>query len=255
MNSNDLAQAVQLEAEQSVPVPITDLYLDYEIVEETAAKAGSHIDVKLVAAPRAIVDSYIKLFDLLGLEIAGLETSLNAVSRAMISAGQADQTTLLIDFGSVSVDLCIIKQTIRLTGTVAIGGEFITQTLANTLKITLDQATEIKYKFGIGPSGLQAKVVEALAPQLTTLIREIKQILKYYTDRSETKDQVQGVILSGGSASMPGLVDYLTKALGLPIEIGDPWAGLATDSLPAVSRLEAPIYTTAIGAALQETLP
>jgi type IV pilus assembly protein PilM len=253
MSEPDLVQAIRLEAEQYVPVPINDLYIDHEIVAQAADQTlSSHTNVKMVAAPRAIVDSYIKLCDMLGYEVGSVETSLDAIARAMRSAGQITQTTLIIDFGSTSADIAITKETIQLTGTVAVGGDMITKTLAEKLKVTSDQATEIKYKFGLGPSDFQAKVVAALEPNLNILINEIKKVVKYYAERSENKDKVRNVILAGGSAPMPGLIDYLSSELALPIQIGNPWGGVEPGGLAAPAKLELPMYATALGLALHE---
>ena len=252
MTSADLEQAVRFEAEQYVPVPINDLYIDYEVIQPIDAKASEHIDVLMVAAPRAIVDSYIKLLDLLNLEIDSIETGLTAIIRAMISAKRSNQTALVIDFGSSAADLAIFDQVIRVTGTVSVGGDTLTKELVEKLKITADQANEIKYKFGIGPSGLQAKIMEALAPQLHTLITETKRVLKYYQERSENKIPIENITLSGGSANMPGLIDYLYHELNVPIIIGNPWNNLETGSLPPADKHDAPMYTTAIGLALRE---
>lgn len=254
MTPEDLEQAVHFEAEQYVPVPANDLYIDYEVVKSNGTSQGEeHIDVLMVAAPRAIVDSYIKLFDLLNLEIDSIETSLTAVIRAMISAKRSRQLALVIDFGSISADLAIYDQVIRVTGTVAVGGDTLTNQLVKTLKISADQANEIKYKFGIGPGGLQAKVMDALEPQLNTLLTETKRVLKYYQDRSENSTPVENITLSGGSASMPGLVDYLYHQLGIPIIIGNSWNNLSTKPFPLADRHDAPMYTTAIGLALRES--
>jgi Tfp pilus assembly PilM family ATPase len=57
--------------------------------------------------------------------------------------------------------------------------------------------------------------------------------------------------LTGGSSRMPGLVDYLYKELGVPIILGDPWQGLHVKPLAEVSKLDGPMYTTAIGLALR----
>src|SRR5664279_5085310 len=73
MNQADLGQAVRLEAEQYIPVHLPDLYIDYEVIEKTA----EHIEVLMVAAPRAVVDSYIKLFDIMGLEVAVIDSSIS----------------------------------------------------------------------------------------------------------------------------------------------------------------------------------
>src|SRR5690606_28755095 len=78
MEKKDTAEAIRLEAEQSIPVPIDQLYLDYEIVMTT--KDGQR-EILMVAAPKNIIDSYMQLFQLLDLEVTQLETTINAVTR------------------------------------------------------------------------------------------------------------------------------------------------------------------------------
>ena len=245
MNPADLGAAVKLEAEQYIPVPLPDLYIDYEIIERQA----KHIEVLMVAAPRSIVDSYMKLFEALNLDVAFIESSLSAVTRAILAASPLDQTTLVADFGSQSIDLTVHDRVIRLTDTIDLGGDDITKQLAESLQITHDQAHDIKIKFGLNKSGLQAKVQSALATQLTTITDEMRRVMKYYQDRGHDRRPVQMVMLAGGSASMPGLVEYLSAQLGIPVIIADPWTGLEFKNVQLVSKHEAPAYTTAIGLA------
>lgn len=279
MKPGDLEQAVRFEAEQYVPVPINDLYLDYEVIDADvptvapvpAAKpaddkkaaepakpaekvAEKHQDILMVAAPRAIVDSYMKLFQYLDMEVDSIETSQAAITRAMVIANRPDQASLVVDFGSTSTDLSVYDGVTRLAGTFSVGGDDLTQTLVKTLGITLDQANEIKYKFGLGSSGLQSKIMQALDPQLKTMVAELKKAIKFYQDRGEGKRSVDTLFLTGGSSRMPGLVDYLYKELGVPIILGDPWQGIKTKPLPDISKKEGPMYTTAIGLALRGLL-
>ncbi len=251
MTDTELGQAVSFEAEQYVPVPINDLYIDFERVTSLGGE-NKDINVFMVAAPRAIIDSYIKLFDYLDLEVEAIETGLSAITRAMITATRPQQAALVVDFGTASADVAIYEQALRLTGTFAVGGEVLTQTLVKELGITPEQANEIKYKFGLKDSGLREKIIEALKPQLTTLTGEIKKILKFYQDRGESKTKIEMMILTGGTSAMPGLVDYLYKDLGVPIVLGDPWVGLQAKRVGPINKLEAPMYTTAIGLAQRE---
>jgi type IV pilus assembly protein PilM len=248
MNPADLGAAVRLEAEQYIPVPLPDLYIDYEIIEQQS----EHIDVLMVAAPRAIVDSYIKLFDLMNLEVSFVESSLLAVTRAIVSATVLTKPTLVADIGSNSIDLTVHDKVIRLTDTIALGGDTLTTQLVSDLGITREQANEIKFKFGLGPSGLQQKIVPSLQKPLGKICSEMKRVIKYYQDRSGDKRPVEMIIISGGSASMPGLDEFLTAEIGLPVTIADPWAGLQLKRLQAVSKFDAPMYTTAIGLARLE---
>ncbi len=245
MNPADLGQAVRLEAEQYIPVPLPDLYIDYETIETGAERN----EVLMVAAPRAIVDSYIKLFDLMNLEVALIESSLSAATRAIVASTKLDKPTLVADIGSTSIDLTVHDRVIRLTDTIAMGGDTLTQQLVKDLGVAREQASEIKYKFGIGPSGLQPKVVASLGAPLKKMCDEMRRVMKYYQDRGEQKRKIEAIIVGGGSASMPGFLEYMAAQINVPVTVADPWAGLELKHLQAVSEFDAPMYTTAIGLA------
>jgi type IV pilus assembly protein PilM len=259
MDPDDLEQAVRYEVEQYVPVPVNDLSIDYQILNHPHQKKASgaskteeaQIDVIMVAAPTAIVNSYIKLFEFLELQVEAIEPNLTAVVRAMQNAGQALGTSLIIDMGSSSTDLTIYDGAIPLTGSVPVGGDHYTNALVKALGIKPDQATEIKVKFGIGPSGMRDKVAGALDPQLKDLVKEARRVLKFYQDRSEKQRMIDGIIISGGTASMPGLAEYLQQTLKLPLVVANPWKGLDIKKDKAVGSHDAPMYTTAIGLALR----
>jgi type IV pilus assembly protein PilM len=248
MGPADLDAAVRLEAEQYVPVPLPDLYIDYEVIE-----AGTELQqVLMVAAPRAIVDSYIKLFDLMELEVGVIESSLSAVTRALVAAAPLGKVTLVADIGSGSIDLAVYDQVLRLTDSIAMGGDTLTQKLMQDLGITLEQANEIKYKFGIGPSGLQPKIMAALGDPLKKMCDEMRRVMKYYQDRSEHKRKIEAIVVGGGSASMPGFLEYMAAEISIPVIVADPWGGLDVSHVEHVSKFDAPMYTTAIGLARLE---
>ncbi|HSX02041.1 MAG TPA: type IV pilus assembly protein PilM [Candidatus Saccharimonadia bacterium] len=248
MGPTDLDAAVRLEAEQYVPVPLPDLYIDYEVIE-----AGTELQqVLMVAAPRAIVDSYIKLFDLMELEVGVIESSLSAVTRALVAASPLGKVTLVADIGSGSIDLAVYDQVLRLTDSIAMGGDTLTQKLVQDLGITLEQANEIKYKFGIGPSGLQPKIMAALGDPLKKMCDEMRRVMKYYQDRGEHKRKIEAIVVGGGSASMPGFLEYMAAEISIPVIVADPWAGLDVSHVDQVSKFDAPMYTTAIGLARLE---
>ena len=248
MAAADLGAAVRLEAEQYVPVPLPDLYVDYETIETV----GENSQVLMVAAPRAIVDSYLKLFELLNLEVIFIESSLAALTRAVLASKQLDRPTLVADIGAGSIDLTIHDKVIRLTDTVTLGGDSLTLQLVNDLGVTREQANEIKARFGLGKSSLQPKIEGALKKPLGSITSEIKRVIKFYQDRGHDKRAVETIVLTGGTASMPGLVDYLARELGMPVSVADPWAGLELKHIQPVSKVEAPMYTTALGLARLE---
>jgi len=248
MNPTDLAQAVRLEAEQYIPVPLPDLYIDFETIQAGTERN----EVLMVAAPRAIVDSYIKLFDLMDLEVALIDSGMAATTRAIVAATQLEKPTLVADIGSTSIDLTVHDKVVRLTDTIAMGGDSLTEQLVKDLGIGREQANEIKYKFGLGPSGLQPKVMASLGAPLNKMCAEMRRVMKFYQDRGAQKRKIEAIIVGGGSASMPGFLEYMAAQINIPVVVADPWAGLEMRHIQPVSKFDAPMYTTAIGLARLE---
>jgi type IV pilus assembly protein PilM len=248
MKPEDLGQAVRLEAEQYIPVPLPDLYIDHEVIESSPDRN----EVLMVAAPRAIVDSYIKLFELMNLEVAMIDSSMAAATRAIVATSKLVKPSLVADIGSGSIEMTVHDRVIRLTDTVEMGGDTLTQQLVKDLGVKREQANEIKYKFGIGPSGLQPKVMASLGAPLKKMCDEMRRVMKYYQDRGLQKHKIEQIIVSGGSASMPGFLEYMNAQINVPVVVAQPWEGLEFKHLKPVSPYDAPMYTTAIGLARLE---
>lgn len=255
MESHKLRDAVNWEAQQYIPMPASDLYIDYEIIATTRdekGKAREH-DVLVVAAPRAIVDSYMKLLEFLHLNPHSMEMGLGANIRALRKPRDVSPV-LVVDAGSVATDMAIVTDTIRLTTTVSIGGDTLSAALYRRLKLKPDEAEEVKIKFGIAPSGLQPKIQSALATPLKSLASEINKLLKYYEERSGGKDpvKIQRILMTGGASRMPGLAHFISQATKLTVDISSPWDTQSTQGIKALPGNLGPVFTTAFGLAMRE---
>jgi len=244
MAKEELESAVQLEAEQYVPVPVNHLYIDYEVI----SRGPDGQVVLMVAAPSAIVDSYVQLFDLLGLEPAQVEPGIMAVTRALAPAIPKDQAVVVADIESNSTHLAVYDRALRVTNTAAVGGEAVTERLAKDLGIPTDKADEIKIKFGLGESGLKSKIEAALAPTVTALVKELEKMKRYYADHGGERP-IQSVLLAGGTGQMPGLAAHLSAALKLPVSVPDAWANLRLPRGWQAPAGDTAAFTTAIGLA------
>jgi type IV pilus assembly protein PilM len=246
LNQKDLSEAVRLEAEQYIPMPIDELYLDYAVIR----KSENEIELLAVAVPRKVVDSYITLTHLLGLEPVTLETTISAGSRLFVQAENNDVPTILIDFGSISTDVTIYDNALVVTGTVPGGGDSFTDLIAEKLSVTRQEAHIIKTKYGMGVSKKQKEVTEGLTPLLDQLLKEIRRMIRYYEERSATQRKIGQVVTMGGGANMPGLSEYMTNQLRLPVRMCDPWQQLDFADLQPPNSVEKAMFVTVAGLAL-----
>lgn len=246
MNKKDLAQAVHAELEQYIPAQLEDLYVDFDVIRQTA----ENTELQVVAVPKVIVDSYTALAKVLGLEPIAIETTINSSCRLFVQAEQSNVPTILIDFGSISSDLTIYDQALLTTGTVPGGGDSFTNLIADKLKVSHKEAHVIKTRYGLGVSKKQAEITEALKPMLDQLSKEIRRIIRYYEERSTTERKISQIVTMGGGANMPGLSEYLTNSLRLPTRMCDPWKHLAFGDLQPPSTTEKSMYITSTGLAM-----
>jgi type IV pilus assembly protein PilM len=248
MDDADIGEAIRLEAEQYIPMPVDKLYIDYEI----SARDASGIELMMVATPTTIVDSYVKFLESIDLEPVALEPSMSATSRVFSVADPShNEPSILVDFGAISIDLAVFDKTMIVNSTMAGGSEQLTKLIAEALKLTPDEAFDAKSKYGIGVSEKQQKITAAIQPVLDELIKEIRKILRYYTDRvGPNHRQIARIVTSGGGATMPGINQFLARELNLPSKTLDPWSNLDFGHLKKPSELHQSAYITVAGEAI-----
>lgn len=246
LSARELREAVELEAEQYIPLSVENLYLDYEIVKETADAT----DLFLTAVPRLVVDSYLELAAIMGLEVILIEPTLSSSGRLFSLDPNSNNATFIVDFGSESSDVSIYDKHTLVTGTVEGGGLNFTNAIKNRLGVSLQEAGTIKTNYGLGLSKRQAEIKQALEPVLEQIVKEIQRVLRYYEERYGTDRPVSQVITLGGGANMPGLSEYLTDHLRLAVRHIDPWQYFNFKGLQPPSAADKPMYTTAAGLSL-----
>jgi type IV pilus assembly protein PilM len=246
VTKKDLSGAVTLEAEQYIPVPVNELYIDFDI--NGISEKGT--DLIAVAVPKRIIDSYMQLFDVIGLEPIVIETTISSASRLFAQTEDLDSPTVLIDFGSQSADITIHNKGLVVTGTVPCGGDIFTDLIAKQLNVSRDEALLIKTKYGMGVSKKQEEIRSALTPVLGQLLKEIRRMIRYYEERFGSTEKIKQVVTLGGGANMPGLSEYMTSELRMPVRMSSPWQELDFAGIQPPHILERSMYITAAGLAM-----
>jgi Tfp pilus assembly PilM family ATPase len=186
----------------------------------------------------------------MGLETVLIEPTLSSSGRLFGVDDQSDIATFIIDFGSLSSDISIFDGQVMITGTVQGGGVTFTESIKNKLNVNQSEAGMIKSRYGLGVSKKQKEIREALDPTLQQIVKEIRRMMRYYEERYGSDRPIKQIITLGGGANMPGLSEYLTEALRMPVRHTDPWHYFDYKGLQPPADADKPMYATVAGLSL-----
>lgn len=254
LDETELTSALKWEAEQYVPIPLNEVQVDWQVLDtfQTEGK-GEKMEILLIAAPKILVEKYLKVLDTAGLVPQALETEPIALTRSLLNNLATNPTTLIVSMGASTTDLCIVRGgKLTFTRSIGTGGVALSRAIAQDLGFELNQAEEYKKTYGLDVSQLEGKVMQSIKPVFDLVVNEIRRALAYYIGK-RPDDPIKRAIVTGGNAKMPGLVVYLANALGIEVQIGNPWEGVNIN--PGIqSKLaeDASSYATAVGLAERE---
>lgn len=185
MSVKEVNKTIPYQATEFFPIPAEETFMDWQIVGQNE----NNIDVLVVAAPKILVKDIVEVVSLAGLELMGLETKPAAISRALVNQ-QYKGAFLLLDIGAKTSGLtCYDQQTIKLTSTIAIGGDNLQTDFAGSIRL---------------------------------LSSEILHLIKYYQNRIGKAEIFTKIILSGGGANVDKTIDLIENLTKIKAEIGQP---------------------------------
>ena len=241
-----LAGAVEIEVEQYIPIPLSSLYIDYEVIERTK----DTLTIVMSAVPMTLVDACMNAVRAAGLTPVIAEPSINAVARVILATEEGHLSTLIVDIGPASTDIAILDGgSIRVTGGVGIGGNTFTLDIAKKLNITLENAHQFKVLNGLTAGPRQVKILGALRPSLQRIATEVRKVIRYYNERLSDSRKIEQVLIVGGGANVPGIGEYFTNELVMPARVASPWQKLDFGGLQEPNKQFRPRYITVAGLA------
>lgn len=216
-----------------IPMPIEQAILDVHPLEEIDTDDGRRQRVLLVAADRGAVGALMSAITSAGLHPTSIDLTSFAVLRALGSVddlGLAQSAEALVDVGASVTNIVVSQGGVpRFVRILLMGGADITETVAERMGVSLEQAEAIKqvavlpqeHSFQDGDP--TARIVEAAA---TSWVDEVRGSLDYYLGQPGST-RISRILLSGGGSQLRGLAGRLSTATRLPVEAAAPLAGLA----------------------------
>jgi type IV pilus assembly protein PilM len=259
----ELEATIQDEAEQYIPFDINDVNLDYEILslvedkeEEKGAKEDKgFMDVMLVAAKKDIVEDYVSLLHLTGLNPAILDVDAFAVQNAFeLSSQEISGCYAIVNVGAEELGINAIKNGISIfTRDSSYGGYQINEAIMSKFGVSYDEAEKIK----LGGTKLESKERDSLEDIFTSVVsgwvNEIKRALDFLTT-TYPDETIEKIFVSGGSCRIPGFQKYLEIETEIPVAEMNPFANLQINDKvfdPKYLSYMAPQAAVAVGLALR----
>ncbi len=241
-----LADAVEIEVDQYIPIPIGSLYVDYEVI----ARTKDELTIVMSAVPRTLIDNCTTALAAAGLQPIMIEPSINSVARVLEATEEGHLTTLIIDIGPASTDIAVLEAgAIRVTGGLGIGGNTFTIDIAKKMNVALENAHQLKVLNGLSAGPRQAKITAALQPSLQRVLSEVRKVIRYYNERLTDDRKIEQVLVVGGGSNVPGIGDFFTNELLMPARVASPWQKLDFGTLPQPSKQFRPRYIAVAGLA------
>jgi len=263
MKEEELKTAVLFEAENYIPLPIEDAYLDFQITFPFHDRLD-HLDVLIAAISRKTVDSYVSCLKKSGLIPLALEVESQSIARALIKNRVSPFPVFIIDFGKSRTSFIIFSgYSLRFTSSIPASSQKLTEAIANALRVDLDEAEKLKIEHGLAVEKRSSRsrkkiigIIDPMVPILDDLVEQIKKYIRYYhTHASEGHpSKIKKILLCGRGANLKGLTGFLSNEFKIPVELSNPWINILPEPLKEVPELpfkESLGYTTALGLALR----
>ncbi len=248
MGDSEVDQAIPFEAESYIPVPIDQVYLDWQKLDEV----NGRMEILLIATPKDTADKYLSVFDKMKFTVQALEVESQSVQRALLKKGDTE-SFLVADINDHKTNLVMIERgRLLFTSSIPMGGNQFSEVLAKTLGIPVEKAEKIKVDSGLNNTPENPNIKLSMLPILKNLSAEIKNVLSFQKEHFQVS--IDKVILCGGGARLKGIQENLQlefQELNMKVELANPLASTGIEEVKMISPEESLDFTTAIGLALR----
>ena len=266
-----LRKSIRYEASKYISSSMEDSIVEFQILGD--AEDPTQMNVMLVAAPREMIDSRVTALESAGLEPLVIDIESFALIRSLVEFNATDEylasTIALIDIGASHTDVDIVsKGEFALTRNIPIAGDSFTNAIKSLTGGTVEEAEQAKLAMTATNPVDQLNTAEpdnkcwrVVQPLLDELIREIRRSIHFYQSQfpeGSADAQVVKVVLTGGTARMPGLDAYVSNKLNTPTEVASVFKQTAIETGRVAQQFideHGPVLAVCTGLALKELVP
>jgi len=256
----ELRASLAFQVQDYIPMAVDQALLDFHPIEERTDESGNRVlRVLLVAAARDMVGSTLQAVAAAGLSPTVVDLTSFAVLRSHAHGDSGFGTAhaeALIDVGSGVTNIVVHQAGVpRFVRILLMGGGDVTAAVAERLGVPLDQAEALKQSTGLARVSSAPETTPAQRAIESTgglFVEEVRGSLDYYMAQSGSA-RIGRIVLSGGGSQLTGLVERLSSATRLPVDVARPLSQLAlgrTGLTPEQLTYAEPMLTVPVGLAM-----
>ena len=263
MSVAELDEAIRWDAERYIPFPIDEVVLDYFVLDNPEdVPEGEQLEVVIAAARLDEVSQQVDYLKHAGLEphvidvkpfslLRALRGSLHGehLTKATLSGQnftEGNEIGVVLEIAASTSTVTLVRgQRVLMNRNINVSSDDFTTAIQRAFGLDFDSAEEVKLEYGTATIPTEdeedllnfdakreqfspSRVYDALRPVLVELTTEIRRSLEFFRVQSGDAT-ISRMLVTGGGAKLRGLPDAIGDALGIKVELGDPWLAVTFD--------------------------
>lgn len=259
MPNEELESSLQFEARKHIPLDGTDAVMDYQILGEDP-KELDKINVLLTASTKKSLENHMEILKGANIKPGVVDADPLAVTNAYVAEQEMpdEGAVVLANIGAISTTLVVWGRKQQFfTREMNIGGHEFTKAFAEHGDLEYIDAEKVKIEQGVpylhgnegSEDGERSYAIEVEARTIfDNFVEELRRSLRYYVKQTN-QSFFHKILITGGSAPLPGLAELISEKLSVPVEIFNPMLQLQSDAIASVNNPSK--YSVTIGLAIR----
>jgi len=254
LSDDEMENQITVEADQYIPYPLDEVAIDFE-VQGLSDRNPEQVEVLLAACRKENVEMREAALELGSLKPMVVDIEAHAMKRAFellkpqLGGNPEDLVVAIIDIGATMTTLSVLADDKSIyTREQLFGGKQLTEEIQRRYGLSFEEAGLAKKQGGLPDDYEQ----EVLQPFKEAVLQQVTRSLQFFFSSSQY-DDVDYIVLAGGTSSIDGLADMIENKLGTPTIIANPFVDMSLSSRVDADSLanDAPAMMIACGLAMR----
>lgn len=247
------------EAKQHFHNSLDDMYFRYQLIDSDFVQSGEQAAV-IVAAKIGVVEQHVQLMHELGLKVGVIDCDTFCLANMFQHNFEIqDELVAIVNIGATTTQVFLqFNDEFLFSREVYIGGDHITEAIAESLGIEFENAESLKLSASSGETAMIEQIEPAVSEILSQLANEVETTVNFFLDSEDYPESLKNlnyVHLCGGGALTHKLAESISNALQAPVSLINPFNRVDLGRFGAdVENMlsQGPLYGVCVGLALRK---